>query len=80
MPTVLLLGPYRFFFYANERGEPAHILVQRDAALATFWLAPIALARSCGFGAPELTRLARIVDEHRDLSLEHWNERFGHRS
>ena len=25
MPTVLRIGGYRFFFYSNENGEPAHI-------------------------------------------------------
>ena len=24
MPTVLRWGPYRAFFYSNERGEPPH--------------------------------------------------------
>ncbi|MBW6456390.1 MAG: DUF4160 domain-containing protein [Trueperaceae bacterium] len=30
-PTVLRDGPYRFFFFSNERGEPPHIHVQRQA-------------------------------------------------
>jgi hypothetical protein len=80
MPTVLILGPYRFFFYANEQGEPAHIHVQRDAALAKFWLTPVALARSRGFAAQELTRLLRMVGEQREMFLEHWNEYFDPRS
>jgi len=25
MPTVLRIGPYRFHFYSDERGEPAQI-------------------------------------------------------
>ncbi|MEK7415510.1 MAG: DUF4160 domain-containing protein, partial [Planctomycetota bacterium] len=28
MPTVLRVGPYRFHFYSDERGEPAHIHVR----------------------------------------------------
>lgn len=36
MPTVLHIGPYRYFFYSNERGEPAHIHIRRDRALAKF--------------------------------------------
>ncbi len=28
MPTVLRWGPYRAFFYSNERGEPAHVHVR----------------------------------------------------
>ena len=44
MPTILRIGSYRFFFYSNEFGEPAHIHIQRDNLLAKFWLKPIALA------------------------------------
>jgi hypothetical protein len=28
MPTILRWGPYRTFFYSNERGEPPHIHVR----------------------------------------------------
>jgi hypothetical protein len=77
MPTVLVLGPYRFFFYSNEYGEPAHIHVQRDAAAAKFWLSPVTLARSRGFAASELNSLHRLVVEHRTTFEESWNEYFG---
>jgi hypothetical protein len=30
MPTVLRLGPYRFFFYAGDGEEPLHVHVERD--------------------------------------------------
>jgi hypothetical protein len=39
MPTVMRIGPYRFFFYAGDREEPVHIHVKRDTSLAKFWLA-----------------------------------------
>jgi hypothetical protein len=77
MPVVLRIGPYRFFFYSNENGEPAHIHVQRERALAKFWLRPMALASSTGFGAAELGRLSRIVQEHATEFEEAWNEFFG---
>ncbi|MDE3011623.1 MAG: DUF4160 domain-containing protein [Pseudomonadota bacterium] len=77
MPTVLVLGPYRFFFYSNEYGDPAHIHVQRDSAAAKFWLDPLALARSRGFAASELNILHRLVAAHRTTFEEAWNEYFG---
>ncbi len=49
MPTVLRIGPYRFFFYSNENNEPAHIHIQRDNMLAKFWLTHVALASSIRF-------------------------------
>ncbi len=74
MPTVLRIGPYRFF-YAGEGDEPPHVHVGRDRAEAKFWLDPVALARSKGYSAPELRRLERLTDEHRDLLLDAWNQR-----
>lgn len=76
MPTVLRIGAYRFFFYANENGEPCHIHVQRGAALAKFWLKPIALASSTGFAAQELHKLLSLVEEYQRTFEEAWNEFF----
>ncbi len=39
MPTILRIGPYRFFFYAGDRDEPQHVHVERDDRIAKFWLA-----------------------------------------
>lgn len=48
----------------------------RDASRAKFWLAPVRLARSGGFGAAELLRLERIVSERQSALSEAWNEYF----
>lgn len=77
MPTILVIGPYRFFFYSNENQEPAHIHIQRDKALAKFWLEPIELASSTGFAAHELTKLSHLTHEHQTTLLEAWNDFFG---
>ena len=74
MPTILRIGPYRFFFYSNERGEPSHIHVQRERFLAKFWLSPVALAGSKGFASHELRMLQKYVQENREIFLEAWNE------
>lgn len=76
MPTVLRLGPYRFFFYSNEGLEPPHIHVERGSCHAKFWLETVALARSQSFPARELRRLEGIVGEHRERFLEAWNDHF----
>ena len=31
MPTLGRIGPYRFFFYSNERVEPPHVHAQQGA-------------------------------------------------
>ena len=64
MPTVLRVGAYRFFFYANENNEPAHIHIQHELALAKFWLRPVAYASSTGFSAHELSKLKKLVEDN----------------
>lgn len=74
MPTILRIGPYRFFFYSNEKGEPPHIHVQREKFLAKFWLSPVALASSRHFASHELRTIQKHVDENLKIFLEAWNE------
>jgi hypothetical protein len=76
VPTVHREGPYRFFFYSADRVEPPHVHIERDANRAKFWLTPVRLARSGGFGAAELLRLERMVNEQQSLLLGAWNEYF----
>jgi hypothetical protein len=76
-PTVLRDGPYRFFFFSNERGELPHVHVQRDACLAKYWLAPVTLARSTGFSPRELRTIASLVATNADTFLEAWHAHFG---
>ncbi len=76
MPTVLRIGGYRFFFYANENGEPHHIHVQRERMLAKFWLRPVSLAGSSGFAAQDLNRLLRLVETNQQIFVEAWDEFF----
>ena len=76
MPTSLRIGPYRFFFYAGDRNEPAHTHVQRDEAEAKFWLRPLRLTWNHGFSASELRRVERIAAENENQLTEIWNEYF----
>ena len=76
MPTVLRIGAFRFFFYANEGQEHAHIHVQADNRLAKFWLQPVNLASDIGFNAKQLNQLLGLVREHEALFLEAWNDFF----
>ena len=76
MPTVKVIGPYRFFFYSGDRNEPPHIHVERDNNIAKFWLQPIRLQQSGRFKSRELNRIQKLVEENQDLFLEKWNEYF----
>ena len=77
MPTVLRVAGYRFFFYSNERREPAHVHVEQAERYAKFWLSNVSLAESRGFRSGELGAQRRLVFEHRILFQEKWNEHLG---
>jgi Domain of unknown function (DUF4160) len=77
VPRVASIGPYRFHFFANERGEPPHVHVERDDSEAKFWLDPVELAANEGFRAHELGRIRAIVIENRERFLEVWHGFFG---
>ena len=77
MPTVLRVGPFRFFFYAGDGGEPQHVHVERDDGEAKFWLDAVRLERSRGFRRSEINRIRALIEAHREELLEGWNEFFG---
>ncbi len=76
MPTVLRVGPYRFFFYAGDRDGPPHVHVEREDKVAKFWLDPIRLQRSGGFSRREISRIQKLLSTHHTKLLEAWNEYF----
>ena len=76
MPTVLRIGPYRFFFFAGDRDEPSHIHIERDDKVAKFWLDPVRLQSSGGFSRNEITRIQRVVGENQTQLREAWNAYF----
>jgi len=77
MPTLLIEGPYRFYFYSHESFEPPHVHVDREMLSAKFWLEPITLSRNIGFNARELNKIYKIIVNHREQFLEKWNDYFG---
>jgi hypothetical protein len=77
MPTILRVGPYRFYFFSNERQEPPHIHVKSGGSQAKFWLNPVELAANYGYRAHELNRIEQIVEEHQLEFWEAWHEHLG---
>jgi hypothetical protein len=76
MPTVCIIGPYRFYFYSHEPNEPPHIHVDRDGFSAKFWLRKISLAKNSGFRQKEINALQQLVIENQKQFLDKWHEYF----
>lgn len=76
MPTVMRIGPYRFFFYSSDGHEPRHIHVERNDATIKFWLDPVRLDRSIGFGSAEINVIQRHVHSHVADLRRSWDEYF----
>ena len=76
MPTVLRVGRYRFFFYAEEGFEPPHLHIESAEKRAKYWLKPLEKTWNDGFRSDELKEIERIIGIHIDLLLEEWDEFF----
>jgi hypothetical protein len=76
MPTVLREGPFRFFFYAGDGGEPPHVHAESAGGEAKFWLNPVRLERSRGLRRQEINRIRALIHEHQQHLLESWHEFF----
>lgn len=77
MPVLLRIKGYRLLFYALDAGEPPHVHVRKERKHAKFWLEPhVELEKNQGFRPHELTEMAKIVTEHRELILETWHAFF----
>ena len=76
MPTVLRLGPYRFFFYAGDLDEPPHVHVERDDCQAKFWLAPVRFQRNKGFKRAELKKIERLIELNQEGLMRDWDDYF----
>jgi hypothetical protein len=65
MPTALRTGPYRFYFYSYECGEPRHLHVDHENRSAKFWLDPdVTLAANHLYSCRELREIERLMREH----------------
>jgi len=44
--------------------------------VAKFWLDPVRLQRSGGFGSSEINRIQNLVEDNREDLIRSWNEYF----
>jgi hypothetical protein len=75
-PVVFEEGPFRFLFFSNEETR-IHVHILSSHGDAKFWIKPIvSLCKSTGYSAKELTRIQRIVEEHKDEIKRSWKKHF----
>ena len=64
-------------FFASDGDEPPHTHVKREDMQVKYWITPqVILSKNEGFAPHELTRIQRLVVEHRQTLLERWNDYF----
>lgn len=78
MPTILVAGAHRFFFFSRENNEPPHIHVETAENAAKFWLSPIELSWAVGYNSKEIRQIRELVEQHKDLFLEKWYDHLKH--
>jgi hypothetical protein len=78
MPTILMMLGWRFYFYANERDEPAHVHCKKGDAEAKYWLDidtfEVAEAQAYNMSPADRRTVRRIILEHFDYLVGQWNE------
>ena len=75
VPTLLRIGPYRFFFHSQEH-DPPHRHVESADGAAVFNLTPAGLVRARGYNRRHLARIEEIVTNHEAEFLRRWHEYF----
>ncbi len=70
-------GHTDFSSTSADRHEPPHVHVEREESKAKFWLDPVRLERSRGFGRTELRRIEFLVGEKAPVLLRGWHGYFG---
>ena len=61
------IGEFNVGFYANDRGERAHVHVIRGRARAKLWLDTLAVSQASGFGERDLNQIVRPAEEHLEI-------------
>ncbi len=51
--------------------------VEREQGKAKFWLEPVRLEKSRGFGRVEIGRIQELVEENAAVLVRSWREYFG---
>jgi len=81
VPTLLVVGPYRFFIFMGDCAERRHVHVNGGGGgEAKIWLEPaVRLAATRGYTRGEISRIVEIVADHRATLAARWDDACGGR-
>jgi hypothetical protein len=78
MPTILVIMGWRFFFYANEGGEPIHVHCRKGDSECKYWLDRetfnLEEALAFNMSPKEKREVRQIIFEHFEYIEEQWDE------
>jgi hypothetical protein len=78
-PSIFREKGYRFYFLSNEENR-LHIHVTGEEGEAKFWIEPIvSLAVAHGLNQNKLSKIQKIVEEHKDEIIKAWQKHFSKR-
>ncbi len=78
-PSIFREKGYRFYFLSNEENR-LHIHVTGEEGEAKFWIEPIvSLAVAHGLNQNKLSKIQKIVEEHKDEIIKAWQKHFNKR-
>ena len=76
MPTLLVVGAYRFFIFMGDCAERRHAHVKGGSGgEAKIWLDPtVGFAANTGYTAREIARILEIARDHRTTLVARWGD------
>ena len=76
MPTVLFKNGYRFYFYAGDVNEPAHVHIEKGDGDGKVWLEPTVEMSFLHFKVQERKEILQIIEEHKTELKKRWDDYF----
>jgi hypothetical protein len=74
MPTVLRIKGFRFYFFAQEGSEPAHVHVDKGPGTIKIWLRDLSIAHADNLKPSEIREVLRLARQYRQFLLQAWHE------
>jgi hypothetical protein len=76
MPTILIIGKFRFFFNSREELR-MHVHISTTEGTAKFWLEPIiSLADYYNLSTKDLIEIKQITEDKKDEFIGAWQRHF----